>query len=177
MMIDTLANFVPLGSNLPILGVPVASNPYDALGVGVGVAPPVIIGNRTLFGTDLGIGGNKPQLEVLTNVAFAGPAGALLAIAFQGAPDTGAAGGYQPGAWTSLLNQDGLTIAELAAQSVVFRMDWPPALPANLNARFFRMLFTPVAASAFTAGSIGAAFVTMGRDDQANKYATKNFTV
>lgn len=175
MFNDALVNFVPLGSNVPILGVPVASSVYDALGTGVGTAPQVIIGNRTLFGTDLGIGGPKPQLQVNTLTAFATAVGALLNIAFQGAPDTGAAGGYVPTTWTSIVNQDGLTIAELAALSVVFRMDWPAALPANLNARFFRLLFTPTAA--YTAGSIGSATVTMGRDDQANKFATKNFTV
>jgi hypothetical protein len=175
MFNDALANFVPLGSNLPILGVPVPSNVYDALGNGVGTAPQNIIGNRTLFGTDLGIGQPRPQIQVNTNVAFATSAGALLSIAFQGAPDTGVGGGYQPGAWTSILNQDGLTIAELAALSIVFREDWPAALPANLNARYYRLLFTPSAA--YTAGSIGSALVTMGRDDQANKFATKNFTV
>ena len=175
MFNDALVNFLPIGSNLPILAAAVASNVYDALGQGVGTAPQNIIGNRTLFGSDLGIGGPKPQLQVNTNVAFATAAGALLNIAFQGAPDSGVGGGYQPGAWTSILNQDGLTIAELAALSVVFRMDWPAALPANLNPRYFRLLFTPTAA--YTAGSIGSATVTMGRDDQANKYATKNFTV
>ena len=60
MFNDALVNFVPIGSNLPILGVPVASNVYDALGSGVGTPPQNIIGNRTLFGTDLGIGGPKP---------------------------------------------------------------------------------------------------------------------
>lgn len=175
MITDALVNFVPIGSNLPILGVPVASVVYDALGQGVGTAPFNIIGNRTLFGTDLGIGGNRPQLQVATNVAFATAAGALLNVAFQGAPDTGVGGNFQPGAWQSLINQDGLTIAQLAAASLFFRMDWPPALPANLNARFFRLLFTPTAA--YTAGSIGNAIVTMVRDDQANKYATRNYSV
>ncbi len=175
MFNDALVNFVPLGSNLPILAAAVPSNVFDALGTGVGTAPQVIIGNRTLFGTDLGIGGPKPQLQVNTNVAFATSASATLAIAFQGAPDTGVGGGYVPTTWTTIVDQPGLTIAELAANSVVFRMDWPAALPANLNARFFRLLFTPSAA--YTAGSIGSATVTMGRDDQANKYATKNFTV
>ena len=175
MFLDSAVNFVPVGSNLPILAAAVPSQVYDALGQGVGTAPANIIGNRTIFSTDLGIGQPRPQLQVNTNVAFATSAGALLNIAFQAAADLGVGGGYQPGAWTNLLNQDGLTIAELAALSVVFRMDWPPALPANLSARYFSILFTPTAA--YTAGSIGSAVVTMGRDDQANKFATKNFTV
>jgi hypothetical protein len=175
MFNDALVNFLPLGSNLPILAADVPSNVYDALGSGVGTAPQNIIGNRTLFGTDLGIGQPRPQIQVNTNVAFATSAAALLNISFQGAPDTGVGGGYLPGTWTSILSQDGLTISELAALSVVFREDWPAALPANLNARFYRLLFHPTAA--YTAGSIGSATVTMGRDDQANKFATKNFTV
>ena len=182
MLLDAQLNFVAPGSPLSLVagaGVAIPSpGIIDLLGLGVGVAPTErIIGlpQSGVFGADAGIGRPKPQVQVNIGTALVAVASSTMNVAFQGAPDTGVGGGYQPGAWTSIVNQDGLTIAELAALSVVFRMDWPAALPANLNARFFRLLFTPTAA--YTAGSIGSATVTMGRDDQANKYATKNFTV
>lgn len=175
MITDALVNFVPIGSAVAILGVAVPSNVYDVLGSGVGTAPANIIGNRTLFGSDVGIGGVRPQLQVATGLAFVTAAGATLNCAMQGAPDTGAAGNYQPGAWQTLEETGALTAAQLAAATLFARFDWPPAFPANLNPRFYRLLFTPSAA--FTAGTIANAIVTMVRDDQANKFAPRAYTV
>ena len=62
MITDALVNFIPIGSSIPILGAAVRSNIYDILGSGVGTPPANIIGNRTLFGSDVGIGGLKPQV-------------------------------------------------------------------------------------------------------------------
>lgn len=172
MITDALVNFIATGSNIPILGVAVGTNPYDILGDGVGQAPSNIIGNRTLFGSDVGIGGLRPQIEVLIGTAFVG--GTSLNVAFQGAPDLGTPT-YQPGAWTTLVETGAIPIANLTAAQILARFDFPPAFPANLNPRYLRLLFTPV--GVFTAGTINAAPVTMVRDDQANKFATKNFSV
>ena len=57
-------------------------------------------------------------------------------------------------------------------------------MPANLRPRFLRLLFSPQYGTPvetpngdFTAGTISSAIVTMVRDDQANKFQPKNFTV
>ena len=61
MRLDALASFLPWNGGSQTLvggaGVDVViGDIIDLLGVGVGVAPPNIIGNVTLFGTDFGIG-------------------------------------------------------------------------------------------------------------------------
>lgn len=173
MITDALVNPIPIGTNLAILGIPVRSNVYDILGSGPGTAPANIIGNRTIFSSDLGIGGKKAQLEVLLGTAFAGGAG--LNVQFQAAPDLGVGGGYLPGNWTTLVETGEILVANLTADQVLARFDWPPAFPAGLSTRFYSFNFVPT--GVFTAGTINGAVVTMVRDDQANKYATKNFTV
>lgn len=176
MITDALANFLPIGSNLLITNASLPSNVYDILGQGVGQPPANIIGTRTLFGSDVGIGGVKPEVDVAVGTAFATANGATLNVAFQGAPDTGVGGGYQPGAWQTLVETGPLAAAQLTAAQIIARFDFPPAFPANLNARYLRLLFQ-LATGQFTAGSIGFALVTMVRDDQANKFAAKNFSV
>lgn len=173
MITDALNNFILPGANVPILGIAVRSQVIDILGSGVGTAPANIIGNRTLFGSDMGIGGVKPEVEVLIGTAFAG--GTSLVVAFQAAPDTGVGGGYLPGTWTTLVETGVILTADLTAGQVLARFDFPPAFPANLNPRYLSLLFTPV--GTFTAGTIAAAPVTMVRDDQANRYASSNFFV
>ena len=78
-------------------GVSFRSGIIDLLGLGVGVAPQSIIGTRTLFGADMGIDDQKLQLLCTTGTAFATSNAATLNVQFQGAVDTGAGGGYQPG--------------------------------------------------------------------------------
>lgn len=179
MLLDALVNFVPIGSALAVTNVAVPStNVYDLLGLGVGVAPDErIIGlpSSGVFGEDAGIGGIKPQVQVNVGTGFVTAAAATLNIAFQGAQDTGAAGGYLPGTWQTFVETGALTAAQLAAQAILGRFDFPPAFPANFNPRFLRLLFTPSAA--FTAGTISSAIVTMVRDDWAAKYVPKNFAV
>lgn len=176
MITDALANFLPIGANLAITNASLPSNVYDILGQGVGQAPANIIGTRTLFGADMGIGGKKPQLDIGVGVAFATANNATLNVAFQAAPDTGSGGGYQPGAWQTLVETGVLTAAQLTAAQIIGRFDFPPAFPASLNPRYLRLLFQ-LATGQFTAGTIGFALVTMVRDDQANKFAAKNFSV
>jgi hypothetical protein len=176
MITDALANFLPIGANLAITNASLPSNVYDILTLGVGVAPQSIIGTRTLFGSDAGIGGKRPQLDIGIGTGFVTANGATLNVAFQGAPDTGVGGGYQPGAWQTLVETGVLTAAQLTAAQTIGRFDFPPAFPANLNPRYLRLLFQ-LATGQFTAGNIGFALVTMVRDDQANKLAAKNYSV
>ncbi|MBB3453899.1 hypothetical protein FHT86_002155 [Rhizobium sp. BK313] len=181
MRLDAMLAFVPLGAPLSIVGgagvaIP-STNVIDMLGLGVGQAPQSIIGNVTNFGTDMGIGGFRPELEVAVGTAFTTGNAATLNVAFQAAPDQGAAGGYQPGTWTTLEETGPMAVANLTANQIIARFPWVPAFPANLRARFLRLLFSPAAGTNFTAGTIAFAIPTPVRDDLANKYAARNYTV
>ena len=185
MRSDVLVSYIPIGAPLSIVavaGIPVASNIIDLLGVGVGVAPPSIIGNATLFGTDLGVGGKRPELNISVGTAFVAVGATLLKIALQFAPDTGAGGNYQPGTWQDIVSQDNIAIANLFAGAIPFRSPWIPDMPLSLRPRFSRLLFSPMTATAlpsgsFSAGTIASALITTVRDDQANKFAAKNYSV
>ena len=186
MITDALVSFIPIGGNLSMVGaagiaIP-STNTLDLLGAGVGVAPPNIIGNASTFGTDEGVGGKRPELNINVGTAFTGAAGTTLKVALQGAADQGAAGGYQPSTWTDIVSQDNIALANLISGAVIFRSPFLPTMPANLRPRYLRLLFTPFlngapAGASFTAGSISSALVTMVRDDQANKFAARNYTV
>ena len=150
MLIDALLSFVPIGAPLSLVQAQNVATPspnvIDLLGVGVGQAPTNIIGLTAtggvpLFGMDPGVGAIRPEMNVSVGTAFVG-ATTTLAIALQGAPDTGAAGGYLPGAWITIVDQPGLTAANLTANSVPFRFPWLPDFPANLKPRYLRLLFT-----------------------------------
>lgn len=166
----------PLAMSLATAGA-VATNPIDLLGQGAGTAPVNIIGNVTLFGADFGVG--KQQLELIASVGTAFTTGnsATLTAQFQLAADQGSAGGYQPSTWNTIIEQPGITAAQLVANAIFARFDWPPVFPTTLRPRFMRLNFVAAASTAFTAGSIGFAGVVLCRDDQANKFAANNFTV
>jgi hypothetical protein len=191
MITDALLALVPIGSNLSLVGgagVSFRSNAYDFLGLGVGVAPTErIIGNTTLFGQAdaMGVGNQRPELNVTIGTSLvASVAGTLLNVALQIAPDTGVAGGYQPGTWQTIGETGGLTAAQCPANTVVARLPWLPPFPANLRPRFLSLLFSPLPAvaapqtpGAFSAGTIASALVVMSRDDWFAKYAAKNYSV
>lgn len=196
MITDALLGFVPLGAPLSLVGpanTAIASGVYDFLGLGAGVSPGTqsggsggqIWGNTTVFGQAdaMGVGNQRPELNVTIGTALAGAAGLTLNCALQCAIDSGSAGGYQPGAWINIGGQDGITLAQGAANTVIFRSPWLPPFPANERPRFLRLLFSPVSSGgavpsgAFTAGTISSALVVMSRDDYFAKYAAKNFSV
>lgn len=181
MLTDALVSFVLPGSNVSLAGAAGVALPlgqvYDILGQGVGQAPQNIIGNAALFGSDMGIGAIKPQVEVVIGTLPVTANAATLNIAFQGAPDTGLAGGYQPGAWQTLVETGPMTVAQLPSGQIVARFDFPPAFPANLNPRYLRLLAQVPAAENFTAGTISSAVVTMVRDDLSNKFTPNNYQV
>lgn len=177
MITDALVNFIPIGVPLSIVagaGIAVPSAVIDLLGSGVGTAPQNIIGNRTVFGEDVGIGGLRPQMEVLIAQAFATANAATLNVQFQAAVDLGAGGGYQPGTWVTLVETGPIAVALLVAQQKLARFDFPPAFPEGLNPRYLRLNFVVPAATNFTAGSVQAP-VTMVRDDVANKFMANNY--
>lgn len=180
MILDSQLSFVPVGGNLSLVaaaGVSIPSNVIDILGAGVGVAPPNIIGNVTNFGADVGVGGITPQIEAVIGTACATGNAATLNVAYQAAPDSGSAGGYQPGTWTTIIETGPIAVAKLTAGQILARFDFMPSFPSNLNARYLRLLFQVASGTNFTAGTISSAVVTMIRDDQANRYASKNFQV
>lgn len=179
MIIDSLVSFVPYNVPLSLVGgagVAIPSNVIDLLGSGVGTPPQNIIGNRTLFGSDAGIGGIRPQLEVLVTTAFTTGNSATLNIQFQAAVDTGAGGGNQPGTWNTLSETGPIAVANLGLGAVLARWDFFASLPVNLQPRYLRLNFAPAAATNFTAGAVVAPVVLV-RDDQANKFTPANYAV
>ncbi len=181
MLMDALLNFVQPGFPLSLIagaGINIPSpGVIDILGTGVGTAPASIIGRRTLFGADKGIGEPRPYIEAVIGTLPVTANSATLNMAFQGAPDTGVGGGYLPGTWQTYAETGAMTVAQLAAGTVFGRLDFEAAFPQNNNPRYLRLLFQVPAATNFTAGTVAFAIVTSGRDDQANKNATNNYVV
>jgi len=194
MITDALLAFVPLGAPLSLVGAAGVAIPssqiIDLLGAGVGVNPAAagqIWGNTTNFGQAdaMGVGNQRPELNVTVGTALAGAAGLTLNVKLQGAPDPGAAGNWTPtnASFVNLGGQDGITLAQGAAGTVIARLPWLPPFPVNLRPRFLRLLFSPVSnggadpSGAFTAGTIASALVVMSRDDYFASQQPRNFTV
>ena len=182
MMTDGSLSFVPLGSPLSLVGAAnqtFASNVLDLLGAGVGQAPPGIIGNVSVYGSPdaKGIGKERPEINCVMGAALIAVGGATLNAALQAAIDTGAGGGYQPGAWQNIASEDGMTAAQLVASTVFLRFPFLPPFPANLRPRFVRILFSPSTGGSFTQGTVASALVTTMRDDYSIKYAANNYKV
>lgn len=173
MITDKLVMFLAPGTNLAITNVARRSDIVDLLTLGVGVTPDagnLIIGRRTLFGEDAGIGGVRPQVQCAVGTAFAD--GTSITVAFQGAEDDGTG---NPSTWQTLIATGALLTADLTANAVFGRFDFPPAFPVDFQPRFLSLLFTP--SGVFTAGTVASAVVTMGRPDLANRYMPNNFVV
>lgn len=191
MITDALIAFVPMGAPLSLVGganVAIRSAPVDMLGLGVGVNPATagqIWGNTTVFGQadGMGVGNQRPELNVTIGTALAGAAGLTLNVALQYAPDLGIGGGFQPGTWQNIASQDGITIAQGAANTVIARFPYLPPFPFNERPRFLSLLFSPVSSGGavpsgnFTAGTIASAVVVMSRDDYFIAQQPRNYTV
>ena len=182
MRIDSQLSFVPIGSPLSLIaaaGVAIpAPNVIDLLGFGVGVSPigNSIYGNVVNFGTDMGVGGQRPELNVVIGTPPTTGTAATLTVALQAAADAGTPT-WLPGAWQTISQSAAYTVAQMTTGAVIFRVPWTPVFPPGLEPRYLRLLFQVPAATLFTAGTIASALVTTVRDDQANKFAAKNFTV
>lgn len=180
MLIDALLSFVPIGGNLSLVAPAssvILSNVIDQLGVGVGQAPPGIIGDQSTYGADMGVGGLRPELMISIGTAVVATNFSTLKIAFQGAADPGAAGNYTPTTWVDIVSQDNIGAANLTANAIPARFPWLPTMPPGLRPRFYRLAFTVSSLGSFTAGTIASALVTTVRDDYAARYAQKNFAV
>jgi hypothetical protein len=182
MRLDASLMFVPNGgpalSMVAGAGVNVSSNVIDLFGLGVGVAPSnQIIGNVTLWGSDLGVGGGdaNPRLQITIGTAFVTANACTLNLALQMAPDS--LPNHQPGAWQTINETGALTAAQLTANQIIARFDWPPAFPSNLQPRYAKLLGQVPAATNFTAGTISFAGVTLVRDDYNAANAARNYTV
>lgn len=181
MRIDSTLAFVPLGAPLSCVGATGATFPsavIDLLGSGVGTAPANIIGNATVFGEDIGVGGGQvnPTFDVVIGTAFVTGDAATMTVQLQASADTGAPG-YTPSSWITILQSPAYTAAQLTTDKVIFRFDFPPTFPDNLEPRFYRLLFTTPSGTQFSAGTIKFAYPTYVRDDQANKNAAANYVV
>lgn len=175
MRIDSQLVFI--ATPLAVLAAAVVTSPLDLLGLGVGITPAqgnVIIGNASTFGEDLGIGDGftVPKLQVSVGTAFLTGASATLTLQWQFAEDDGTG---NPGSYQTFVETPAMTAAQLAANTIIARLDFPPAFPDTFRPRFHRLRLVPSAA--FTAGTIAFAGIVPVRDDLSNKQAASNFTV
>ena len=192
MILDAILNFVTPGYPLSIVGATGTDIPspgiIDILGAGVGQPPPSIIGAQAsgIFGpaiggfgsaSGMGVGQNRLLIQCTMGVAAATSTSATLNVALQGAPDTGTAGGNQPGTWSTFVESGPIAASVLVAGLAFAKLDMSPAFQQNSLPRFLRLLFKVASGTSFTAGTIANAFVTFDRDDLVNVYAAKNFIV
>lgn len=183
MITDALLNFLSLGGNLSMVGAPgadiFAPNTIDLLGTGVGTAPASIYGNSTVFGQadGMGVGGLRPELVVTVGTSLATVNASTLTVQLQGAPDLGAAGGYQPGTYTTFSSSGAMSVAQLTAGTFIFRSPWLPPFPANARPRYLRLRFAFPAGTDMSAGTIASALVTLVRDDYFVSQQPRNYAV
>ena len=149
-----------------------STNLYDVAGVGVGVAPPNWFGiSDAVFGQDSGIGhgASRPTIVCIVKTAFAAAGAGTLQVQLQASVDSGAPG-YTPSAWTTLVETDTLSLAQLAGtlvgnvqSSKIAEFDIPPRAPGQNLPRFYRLNYV-VATGPMTAGALSA-YINLGRDD------------
>ena len=177
MRVDALLSFVPIGTPLSLVGsdgVAIESTVIDLTGLGSGVLENNIIGTRTVFGTDFGIGDNRPLLDVVVGTGLVTGNSATLTVRLQGAVDNGSG---SPGTWITFMETGAITAAQAPANTRIARMDIEAAFPEGTLPRFLRLQFAPQSGAHFTAGTIAFAIVTTVRDDYSVAYAAKNYTV
>lgn len=177
MLIDSLVSFqqAPL-SVVAGAGVDIASGIIDLLGLGVGVEPENIIGNRTVFGTDPGIGWPRAQAQIMITTALVTANGATMNFAYQGAVDAGAPT-YLPGTWQTIVESGEIAVTDMdAIGDIAWQFDFEPTHPLNFMPRFLRVLAQVPAGTTFSAGGIMIP-VTTGLDQQKNRFTPKNFSV
>ena len=185
MRTDALVTFIFPGGPLSLVagaGVNIPSAVIDLLGLGVGVPSTQgnIIGSfyNNQFGVDFGIGDDRLLLDVVIGTGLVTADSCTLNLAMQGAPDTGLTGGYLPGTWQTLVETGPLTAAQCPANTRIARFDWPPSFPeTSPPPRFVRLLAQVPSGELFTAGTIAFALATSARDDFAQRYAAKNYSV
>lgn len=150
----------------------------DLLGSGVGTAPQNIIGQPTLFGMEPGAGLIKPRIRTITGTAAATANSATLNLQLQYAADLGSGSGYQPGAWTTVVETGALAASVLAANTILPELEFEPAfLTAVPRPRYIRVNGVIPSATNFTAGTITLCTPMIGDDVFSNKQAGRNYSV
>lgn len=180
----TDANLSPLPVYAPaislVAGAGVAiqvGSVLDLLGQGVGTAPQNIIGNASLFGMDPGSGLLKPFFRTIIGVAAVTANSATLNLQLQYAVDTGSGGNYQPGTWNTIVETGTVSAANMAANTIMPKLEFEPTFPYNVRPRFIRIYGVIPSATNFTAGSISSCLLVVGADEFAQKLAARNYTV
>lgn len=180
-MFDASTTFVQPGGAASLVGAASTTiqigGIYDLAGVGVGVAPPNIIGSNRLggfYGVDPGSGKGKPEVEITFSTSPAGSG--TFQYALQYAPDTGATGGYQPGTWESAFETNASAATEYTTANAV-RMDVPPAPPNTPQPRYVRIVMIPASGDNMSAGVVSFAGIVMARgsDILANQNSPSNY--
>lgn len=186
MRTDSLITFVFPGGPLSLVagaGISIPTLVLDLLGLGVGVSPAAagqVIGTtyNQQFGTDFGIGDDRLLLNTVIGTGLVTANAATLNLAMQGAPDTGLTGGWLPGTWQTLVETGPLTAAQCPANTRIGRFDWPPSFPETQPPpRFVRLLAQVPTGTNFTAGNILFSMATFIRDDMAQRYAARGYSV
>ena len=189
MLIDASFSFLPWGSSPQsmVLGAGVSAQigtVLDLMGVGVGVAPPNVIGTTSVFGMQPGTGVIKPVIQALVGTSFATSNSATLNVQLQYAADTGASGGYQPSTWNTIVETGTISAANLIAPTagnpfaaVFAQLEFDPTFPFTVRPRFVRLYGVIPASTNFTAGTVAYAGVMLGRDEFTMKQAARNFAV
>ena len=180
MLKDALLEFVPSsGAAETLVGAAGAEITFtriiDLLGSGSGTAPVNIIGNATLFGYDPGIGRTAPEVQITIGTALTTATAATARFTLQYAPDAGSPT-YLPGTWEVAVASAAYPVSELTAGTVV-RFAMPVTPPATPTPRFMQLTMQVPAATNMTAGTVSWAGIIFARDDQANKFAARNFVV
>lgn len=177
MMTDALVSFVALNAPLSLVasaGTSIPSNVLDLAGPGVGYAMTNIIGTATVFGTDFGIGSDRPLLNCVVGTSLTTANSCTLNTALQGAIDNGS---NQPGTWITYAETGAIAVASLAAGTVFARFDIEAAFPSLTLPRFLRLYFQVPASENFSAGTVASAIITMARDDWSVAAQSKNYSV
>lgn len=159
---DALLTFVSSANPLSLVsgaGIAIPTQPLDLLGVGAGLAPPNIIGNATLFGTDHGVGAHMLELVCRIGTAVTTSNSATLNVQWQFAPDAGTPT-YQPGTWSTVVESGPIAVANLTASTRVLAVKFPQMFPFSTRPRFMRLNFVVPAGTNFTAGTISQGFLT-----------------
>lgn len=120
---------------------------------------------------DLGIGPGMaiPQIDVIAGTAFTTANGATLNIQFQGSTDSVT--------WTTYEESGPLAAAVLTANTSLWKFDWPHRAVAAAMPLYVRLNYALPATTAFTAGTITLAAVTLALDTNPSGQYPSGFTV
>jgi Bbp16-like protein len=147
MILDGLLVFTGASGtgDLPTVGTQASSNVLD---LGISGLPISTVGGGGGGARDIGIG-DDPAMKLLVQVITAFVGGTSLAVAVQGAPDSGTG---TPGTYTTMLTGPVVVEASLIAGARILDDDFPRPAPGQALPRFIRLSYITV--GTHTAGAI-----------------------